>query len=271
VSTQDIYRLARAFVDPFIASDPQPPAVIVLDLDHSEDPTHGQQECSFYNHYDGHHCYLPLFLFEGLSGQFITAALRPGKRPTGQAAPATLDFAWPTGRQPLSVNHQGAGRPWALIQSRAAIPLKEPLFTGYAIQRTVIPVEQRQSGVWSRGDVARVRLDINAQADMSWVVVNDPVPTGASILGTGFGGDSQILTRGEQRESWMQPTFEERRFDAFRAYYEFAPKGRWTMEYTVRFNNAGHFELPPTRVEALYLPEMFGEWPNAMVEVAAGE
>ncbi len=69
----------------------------------------------------------------------------------------------------------------------------------------------------------------------------------------------------------MQPTFEERRFDAFRAYYEFAPKGRWTMEYTVRFNNAGHFELPPTRVEALYLPEMFGEWPNAMVEVAAGE
>src|SRR5512144_1671675 len=29
------------------------------------------------------YCYLPLFIFEGLSGQFITAALRPGKRPTG--------------------------------------------------------------------------------------------------------------------------------------------------------------------------------------------
>ena len=83
VSTKDLYRLARAFVDQFIASYPQPPAVIVLDLDHSEDPTHGQQEFSFYNQYYGHHCYLPLFLFEGLSGQFITAALRPGKRPTG--------------------------------------------------------------------------------------------------------------------------------------------------------------------------------------------
>ncbi|MBK8184251.1 MAG: transposase, partial [Candidatus Competibacteraceae bacterium] len=28
--------------------------------------THGQQEFSFYNHYYRHHCYLPLFLFEGL-------------------------------------------------------------------------------------------------------------------------------------------------------------------------------------------------------------
>lgn len=83
VSTRDLYRLARAFVDQFIASYPQPPAVIVLDLDHSEDPTHGQQEFSFYNHYYRHHCYLPLFLFEGLSGKFITAALRPGQRPTG--------------------------------------------------------------------------------------------------------------------------------------------------------------------------------------------
>ena len=74
VSTKDLYRLARAFVAPFIASYPQPPAVIVLDLDHSEDPTHGQQEFSFYHHYYRHHCYLPLFLFEGLSGKFITAA-----------------------------------------------------------------------------------------------------------------------------------------------------------------------------------------------------
>jgi len=83
VSTKDIYRVARAFVDQFMASYATPPAVIVIDLDHSEDPTHGQQELSFYNAYYGSRCYLPLFLFEGLSGKFITAALRPGRRPTG--------------------------------------------------------------------------------------------------------------------------------------------------------------------------------------------
>jgi len=82
-STKDIYRIAQAFVDQFIASYPKPPKLIVLDMDHSEDATYGQQELSFYNHHYRSYCYLPLFLFEGLSGKFITAALRPGKRPKG--------------------------------------------------------------------------------------------------------------------------------------------------------------------------------------------
>lgn len=83
VNTRDLYRLAEAFVEQFVASYAKPPEMIVLDMDHSEDQTHGQQELAFYNHHYQSHCYLPLFLFEGLSGKFITAALRPGKRPTG--------------------------------------------------------------------------------------------------------------------------------------------------------------------------------------------
>ena len=102
LSRKDIYRLARAFVDAFIASYASAPAAIVLDMDHSEDRTHGQQELSFYNHHYGSHCCLPLFLFEGLSGKFITAVLRPGKRPTGRENAAIiarvvrrLRQAWP--------------------------------------------------------------------------------------------------------------------------------------------------------------------------------
>ena len=52
-------------------------------MDHSEDKTHGQQEFSFYNSHYGDYCYLPLFIFEGLSGKLICAALRPGKTPKG--------------------------------------------------------------------------------------------------------------------------------------------------------------------------------------------
>jgi len=40
-----------------------------------------------------------------------------------------------------------------------------------------------------------------------------------------------------------------------------------TVEYTLRLNQSGRFNLPPTRVEALYAPEMFGELPNDMIEV----
>ena len=61
----DLYRLTQAFVDHFIASYPEPPAAIVLDLDHSEDPTHGQQELTFYNHHYQSYCYLPCSFSKG--------------------------------------------------------------------------------------------------------------------------------------------------------------------------------------------------------------
>jgi len=83
VDRKDVYRLTTALVDQFIASYAEPPAAIVLDLDHSDDPTHGQQEFTFYNHYYKSYCYLPLFIFEGTSHALVTACLRPGTRPTG--------------------------------------------------------------------------------------------------------------------------------------------------------------------------------------------
>jgi hypothetical protein len=77
---------------------------------------------------------------------------------------------------------------------------------------------------------------------------SDPIPGGATILGSGW------------------PAFEERSFEASRSYYEYLPKGVVKMEYTVRLNNVGDFALPPSRVEAMYAPEMFGKAPNARVK-----
>lgn len=183
----------------------------------------------------------------------------------------SLNFAWPEGPATLSLRHEGSGKPWVTIQSRAALPLSEPLSSSFKLRRTVTPIEQKQPGVWTRGDTARVSLALEAQSDMTWVVVDDPIPAGATVLGTGLGRDSQLLTQGEKRDGWAWPAYEERRQEAFRAYYRFVPKGQWTVEYTVRFNNPGRFELPATRIEALYAPEMFGEYPNEAVEVRAGQ
>jgi hypothetical protein len=71
----------------------------------------------------------------------------------------------------------------------------------------------------------------------------------------------------EDRHPLARPAFEERSFEAFRAYYEQVPKGTWTVEYALRLNQAGTLSLPPTRVEALYAPEVFGEIPNEAVVV----
>lgn len=126
---------------------------------------------------------------------------------------------------------------------------------------------QKENNRWSRGDVVRVKLELESQADMTWVVVSDPIPAGSGIFGTGLGRDSELLTRGEKRAGWVWPAFEERSFEAFRSYYEYVPKGTWTIEYTVRLNNEGTFVLPETRVEALYAPERFGMLPNKKMEI----
>lgn len=83
VKRREIYLICKALVMQFISSYSKPPETMILDLDHSEDQTHGQQPLAFYNHYYGSHCYLPLVIFEGNSGALVAAILRPGKRPTG--------------------------------------------------------------------------------------------------------------------------------------------------------------------------------------------
>ena len=179
----------------------------------------------------------------------------------------SLFFSWPQAPSDVVARHDGGGTPWVTLQALSAIPLRAPLSSGFRFRRTVTPIEQRVNGRWSRGDVMRVRLEVEAQGDMTWVVVSDPVPAGASQLGSGLGGDSRLLTRDEDRKGSAWPAFEERAPEAFRAYYEFVPKGSFVVEHTLRLNQSGRFQLPATRVEALYAPEMFGEAPNASIEV----
>ncbi|NYT43878.1 IS1380 family transposase [Alcaligenaceae bacterium] len=82
-SSKDIYRISEALIEQFLAGFACPPRTLVLDLDHSEDVAHGQQPLAFYNHHYRSTCYLPLMIFDGLSGALVAAVLRPGKRPTG--------------------------------------------------------------------------------------------------------------------------------------------------------------------------------------------
>ncbi|MET0681778.1 MAG: alpha-2-macroglobulin, partial [Casimicrobiaceae bacterium] len=185
-----------------------------------------------------------------------------------QASGGALTLPWPDKPETLSVIQVGSGKPWLTVQSLAAVPLKAPIRAGYGITRSVSAVEQKDRSRWSRGDVMRVRLEIDAQSDMTWVVVNDPVPAGATLLGSGLGRDSAIATSTEKREGNAWAAYEERSFEAFRSYYGYLPRGKHVVEYTLRLSNAGRFTLPPTRVEALYAPETFGELPNAALEVA---
>ena len=77
VTARTVVRLQRQLEADYVAALPEDTDVIVLDLDSTSDPTHGQQPLSFFNgHYD---CsmYFPLLVFDA-GGQLVSVRLRPG-------------------------------------------------------------------------------------------------------------------------------------------------------------------------------------------------
>ena len=174
-------------------------------------------------------------------------------------APPPIQLPW-SAAQVLSLAHEGTGAPWGLVELRAAVPLTQPVSRGYRIVRRMEPVDPAKRRAWARGGVAQIILDIDATADMTWVVVEDPLPPGTVVLGSGLGGDSSLLAA-RYKSVDRCPVFTERDVDSYRAYYRYVPKGRTTLRYNVRYNTAGRFQLPPTRVEAMYAPEMHAEMP----------
>ena len=102
VSRTDLYRIALALLETFIESYDQPPKKIILDIDDTDDATHGAQQLSLFHAYHDEYCYMPVHLYEGRTGKLITAILRPGRRIRGREAAAILKrvldhilMAWP--------------------------------------------------------------------------------------------------------------------------------------------------------------------------------
>jgi hypothetical protein len=76
-------RMMAAMVELFCDSFAQVPRRIVLDIDDTEDRVHGRQHLAvFHAHYNGR-CFLPIHIYEAISGKPVAVILRPGKTPDG--------------------------------------------------------------------------------------------------------------------------------------------------------------------------------------------
>jgi Transposase DDE domain group 1 len=80
VDRHAIEALAAALVDVYIAQRGRTgaPRRLLLDLDGTDDPAHGDQEGVAYHGYSRQHMYHPLLVFDGETGHLVTAVLRPG-------------------------------------------------------------------------------------------------------------------------------------------------------------------------------------------------
>ena len=73
--TCHIHAVDQLFVALFLQAHQQPPEQIVLDLDATDDPIHGDQLGGFFHGYYKHYCFLPLYIFCG--SHLLCAKLRP--------------------------------------------------------------------------------------------------------------------------------------------------------------------------------------------------
>src|ERR1035437_5845213 len=84
-----LLRMGRAMVDLYCESFHKVPKRITLDIDDTFDAVHGDQQLRLFNaHYD-EYVFQPMVVFDG-GGRFITAVLRPAKRPGGKEIKAFL-------------------------------------------------------------------------------------------------------------------------------------------------------------------------------------
>jgi hypothetical protein len=89
IDARSMVSLQRAFEDQYVASLPDETTGVVLDLDATDDPTHGQQPLAFFHrHYDAT-IYFPILVFDG-EGRLASFRLRPGNAGNNKYATALM-------------------------------------------------------------------------------------------------------------------------------------------------------------------------------------
>jgi hypothetical protein len=172
----------------------------VLDVDDTEDRVHGQQEQARYDGYYGGYCFMPLHLYEGLSGRLITTILK-AKRFTGaqmlavlkrlvkhlrRAWPETLlifrgdsHFAYPEVMQWIEEQpelHYVTGLTSNAVLKELAQDVVEQAQRAYArFERKVTRFHSTryQAGTWSRSRRGVIKVEVSEQGVNTRFVVTD--------------------------------------------------------------------------------------------------
>jgi Transposase DDE domain group 1 len=204
--TQRLKILNRYLVDLFVRTRTQAPAELILDVDATDDPTHGDQALSAYHGYYRQHQFLPLHVYEGHSGFPLAVWLRPGALHASLGAVdilgaivTQLRAAWPAVRILVRADN-GLGVPAvyefceaehldyvigyatnAVLERATAAALADVAlyynFYGYRdphVQRFE-EVRDYQAGTWPHARRVIAKVEINAHGSQRrFVVTNRP-------------------------------------------------------------------------------------------------
>ena len=191
-------------IDLFLASCDEPPSEVILDLDATEDPIHGEQQGRFFHGYYDCYCYMPLYIFAG--DHLSCARLRPANQDGAAGSLEELErivdrirAAWPETRIVVRAD-SGFCREWLMAwleaknvdyvlggltsprssrccTSRSRITPSSPSTSGGVRER--LPAQGGARGLTGPGNVDRIPLG-------NWGEVLEPTWRLTPAAGEGF-------------------------------------------------------------------------------------
>jgi hypothetical protein len=177
VSKKDLMRLGRWILEGYVQSlKKRRPKRIVLDIDSTDDPTHGQQELAFYHGYYRSHILHPLLIFDGETGDLVCSLLRPGnKGAAGHIVPVLRRVVGAIRKQlgasvPIEVRADSGFATPALYELCEAEELSYEIGIGRnpRLERAVEPVLERTLDQFQHSGVKQREFDEFPYQAASW-------------------------------------------------------------------------------------------------------
>ena len=173
----------------------------------------------------------------------------------------------------LEVLREGGDGPlyWTLTLEHAPAEIpRRALDRGLRLDRRYLFAEGPRAGELAKevqaGDLLRVELTLEADADQRYIAVDDPLPAGVEpvllSLATSRGQVENLGDHGgdDDVHDWRPAVFNhnEQRDDRVNLFADWLPRGTHTYSYLVRATTHGSFLAPAAFVHAMYSPEIAG-------------
>ena len=206
VDRKSLSRMSKLFVEQFLACHESPPEEIILDIDATDDPVHGQQEFRFFHGYYRCYCYLPLYVFCG--GHLLCALLRPSGIDAAKYSKAVIKLlvgrireVWPDVK--IIVRGDGGFCRWKLMRwcDRNYVDYIIGIGRNSVLERMVEPLMQEAQDRWEQtGEKQRLFADAEYAAG-PWdygrrvIMKAERLPAGPNrrFVVTSLEGDPQVL------------------------------------------------------------------------------
>ncbi|MDD3762027.1 MAG: alpha-2-macroglobulin family protein [Nevskiales bacterium] len=178
--------------------------------------------------------------------------------------------------QSLKLTPDGHGHAYVDTRLRYRAPEQSSaLAAGLAVERRYSVLREGQWQALSsplrlrRGERVMVELSVDVPAQMSYVVVDDPVPAAIEPLNPDLANAAGLdLEAALNGGAYPYPFYHrELRFDAVRHYADWIEAGRYRLVWFGQVTASGTFAVGPAHAERMYAPDVYGNSASARVIV----